>query len=87
MDEELIGAVVKFFAKPSVAAIEITAGELRVGDTIHIKGHTTDFEETVNSMQVEKEAIDQAKPGDLVGIQVADRVREGDKVFKVKDPQ
>jgi len=84
MDEEQIGTVVKFFAKPSVAAIEITAGELRVGDTIHIKGHTTDFEEKVKSMQVEKEAIEEAKSGDLVGIEVADRVREGDKVFKVK---
>jgi putative protease len=87
MDEEQIGTVVKFFAKPSVAAIEITAGELRVGDTIHIKGHTTDFEEKVKSMQVEKEAIQEAKSGDLVGIEVADRVREGDKVFKVKAPE
>ena len=84
MDEEQIGTVVKFFTKPSVAAIEITAGELRVGDTIHIKGHTTDFEETVDSMQVEKEAIEEAKPGYLVGIKVGDRVREGDKVFKAK---
>lgn len=84
MDEEQIGTVVKFFSKPSVAAIEISAGELRVGDTIHIKGHTTDFEETVNSMQVEKEAIEEAKAGYLVGIKVGDRVREGDKVFKAK---
>lgn len=83
MDEEQIGKVVKFFAKPSVAAVEITAGVLRIGDTIRIKGHTTDLEETVNSMQIEKESIDEAKPGDLIGIQVSDRVREGDKIFKV----
>ena len=83
MDEEQIGKVVKFFAKPSVAAVEITAGTLRVGDKIQIKGHTTDLEETVKSMQIEKESIEEAKPGDLVGIQVSDRVREGDKVFKV----
>jgi putative protease len=84
MEEEQVGTVVKFFAQPSVAAIEITSGELRVGDTVHFKGHTTDFEEKVGSMQVEKEAIEVAEPGFLVGIKVKDRVREGDKVFKVK---
>ena len=84
MDEELVGRVVKFFSKPSVAAMEITSGTLRVGDRIHIKGHTTDLEETVDSMQIEKESIEEADPGFLVGIKVKDRVREGDKVFKVK---
>jgi putative protease len=83
MDEELIGKVVKFFAKPSVAAVEITSGSLRVGDSIRIKGHTTDLEETVASMQIEKESIEEAEPGFLVGIKVTDRVREGDKVFKI----
>ena len=47
MDEEQIGTVVKFFSKPSVAAVEITSGILRIGDSIRIKGHTTDLEETV----------------------------------------
>ena len=84
MDEELVGKVVKFFSKPSVAAVEITSGILRVGDTIRIKGHTTDLEETVDSMQIEKESIEEAQQGYLVGIHVKDRVREGDKVFKVK---
>jgi translation initiation factor IF-2 len=84
MDEELVGKVVKFFSKPSVAAIEISSGELRVGDTVRFKGHTTDFEEKVASIQVEKEAIEVAETGFLVGIKVKDRVREGDKVFKIK---
>jgi putative protease len=84
MDEELIGKVVKFFSKPSVAAVEIISGILRVGDSIHIKGHTTDLEGTVDSMQIEKESVEEAEPGFLVGIKVKDRVREGDKVFKVK---
>ena len=84
MDDELVGRVVKFFSKPSVAAMEITSGTLRVGDRIRIKGHTTDLEETVDSMQIEKESIEEAEPGFLVGIKVNDRVREGDKVFKVK---
>jgi len=83
MEEELIGRVVKFFSKPSVAAVEITSGILRVGDSIRIKGHTTDLEETVDSMQIEKESIEEAEPGFLVGIKVKDRVREGDKVFKI----
>ena len=84
MEEEEVGTVVKFFTQPSVAAIEITSGELRVGDTVHFKGHTTDFEEKVASIQVEKEAIEVAETGFLVGIKVKDRVREGDKVFKLK---
>ena len=81
--EEEVGKVQKFFAKPSVAAIEVTAGVVKIGDTLHFKGHTTDFEDTVTSMQVDREAIEEAKPGDLIGIRVKDRVREHDTVFKV----
>ena len=85
MAEELVGKVVKFFSQPSVAAIEITSGRLRVGNKIRITGHTTDFEDTVDSMQIEKESIEEAEPGFLVGVKVKERVREGDKVFKVKE--
>jgi putative protease len=83
MEEEKVGRVQKFFAKPSVAALEVTAGVLRVGDRIHIKGHTTDFEETITSMQIEKESIEEAKQGDLIGIKVKERVRENDTVYKM----
>jgi translation elongation factor EF-1alpha len=83
MEEEKVGKVQKFFAKPSVAAIEVSAGVLRVGDRLHFKGHTTDFEDTITSMQVEKESIDEAKPGDLIGIRVKERVREHDAVYKI----
>lgn len=83
MEEEKVGRVQKFFAKPSVAAIEVTAGVIRIGDTLHFKGHTTDFEETVTSMQIERESIEEAKPGDLIGIKVKDRVRENDAVYKI----
>jgi translation initiation factor IF-2 len=83
MEEEKVGKVQKFFAKPSVAAIEVTAGVLRIGDRLHFKGHTTDFEDTINSMQVEKETVDEARPGDLIGIKVKDRVRENDTVYKI----
>jgi putative protease len=83
MEEEKVGKVQKFFAKPSVAAIEVTDGILRIGDRLHFKGHTTDFEDTITSMQIETEAIEEAKPGDLIGIKVKDRVRENDTVYKI----
>ncbi|MBN2516205.1 MAG: translation elongation factor-like protein [Deltaproteobacteria bacterium] len=84
MAEEKIGEVVKFFAKPSVAAVKITAGELNVGDTIKITGHTTDLEENIDSMEINNEKIEKAVEGDYIGIKVSDRVRPGDEVFVVK---
>jgi len=83
MEEEKVGKVQKFFAKPSVAAIEVSAGLLRIGDRLHFKGHTTDFEDTITSMQIENESIEEAKPGDLIGIKVKERVRENDTVYKL----
>ena len=83
MEEEKVGRVEKFFAKPSVAAIEVTDGVLRIGDKLHFKGHTTDFEETITSMQVENQPVEEAKPGDLIGVKVKGRVRENDTVFRV----
>lgn len=83
MPEEKIGRVTDYFAKIGVAAIEVTDGVLRVGDTIHIKGHTTDFQQVVDSMQIEKQPVQEAGPGQLVGIKVKDRVRDHDVVYKV----
>lgn len=83
MLEEKVGEVMKFFTKPGVAAIKITGGVLEVGDRIKFKGHTTDFEDTIKSMQIENKSIDKAGAGDLVGIKVKDRVREGDEVIKI----
>jgi translation elongation factor EF-1alpha len=84
MPDVEIGMVTDFFAKPVVAAIELS-GTLRIGDRIHIKGSTTDMELTVESMQIERVNITEAKPGDLVGIKVLDRARRGDKVYKVTE--
>ncbi len=84
MPEEVIGKVTDFFARPVVAGIELTAA-LGVGDKIHIKGHTTDLEFVVDSMQIDNVNVEQAKTGDLIGIKVADRVRGGDTVYKVTD--
>ena len=82
MAEQDIGKVSTFFARPVVAGIELTSS-LSVGDTVHIKGHTTDIEFSVNSMQVNNTEVQQAKAGASVGIKVPDRVRPGDHVFKI----
>jgi len=82
MPEEEIGTVSAFFARPVVAGIELTAS-LSTGDTIHIKGHTTDLEVTVASMQIENQSVDEAASGQAVGIKVPDRVRRGDMVYRV----
>jgi selenocysteine-specific translation elongation factor len=84
MPEVVIGEVTDFFAKPVVAGIELTA-LVKVGDKIHIKGHTTDMELTVDSMQINNVDVKQAKAGDLIGIKVSERVRRGDIVYKVTD--
>lgn len=83
MAEEKIGEVVKFFAKPSVAAVKITTGELSIRDTIKIFGHTTDVTQVIDSMEVNNQKVERAVVGDYIGIKVADRVRPGDEVFKV----
>ena len=83
MEEKKIGIVSNYFSKISVAAVEITDGAVSIGDRLHFLGHTTDFESTVNSMQIEHKPITTAKIGDSVGLKVAERVREGDKVYKI----
>ena len=83
MKDQEIGYVSKYFGQISVAAIEITAGKLNVGDTIKVKGHTTDLTEKVQSMQIEHETVENAKKGDSIGIKVTDNVRRKDKVFKI----
>jgi len=84
MPEVVIGKVSDFFAHPVVAGIELT-GTLKVGDQVHIVGHTTDIEFTVSSMQIDNADVSQAKAGDSVGVKVSDRVRRGDTVYKVTD--
>jgi len=84
MPEELIGTVNDFFARPVVAGIEMI-GTLKTGDKIHITGHTTDMEIVVDSMQIDNANVAEAKAGDSVGIKVPDRVRGGDKIYKVTD--
>jgi len=85
MPEQKVGEVIKFFSKAGVAAIKITEGTLKVGDRIRIKGHTTDFEDQIQSMQVENQPVEKAEVGHLIGIKVKDRVREKDAVFRVAE--
>jgi translation elongation factor EF-1alpha len=82
MPEERVGVVKDYFAKIGVAGIDVET-TLRVGDRIHIKGHTTDLEETVGSIQIEHAQVEQAKRGDAIGIKVAERCRGGDVVYRV----
>jgi len=84
MPETRVGHVKEYFAKVGVAGIEITEGDVSVGDTIHIKGHTTDLTQRVETMQLEHVPLERATPGQLVGIKVRERVRPHDQVFTVR---
>ena len=83
MEEKLIGKITHYFTNIGVGVIEITQGDLKGGDKIHIKGATSDFEQTIDSMQIEHENIEKAKKGDAIGLKVDQQVREGDQVFKI----
>jgi len=82
MPEEEIGKVDTFFARPVVAGINLTSS-LKIGDTIHIIGHTTDLQCRVESMQINNAEVNEASSGDSVGVKVPDRVRNGDHVYRV----
>jgi translation elongation factor EF-1alpha len=86
MAERFIGKVKDYFRKVEVITIELE-GPVRVGDTIRIKGHTTDLTQQVESMQIEHQAVQEAGPGDHVGIKVSERARPGDSVYVVEDEE
>jgi len=82
MAEKAVGTVNDFFARPVVAGVELT-GTLKVGDTIHIKGHTTDIEMVLESMQIDNVNVEKAGKGKSVGLKVPERVRPGDIIYVV----
>ena len=82
-EEKEIGKISSYFSHVGVAAIKLS-GSLKVGDKIHIKGHTTDFEVDVNNIQIERKEVKSAKKGGHIGIKVPEKVRPTDKVFLVK---
>ena len=79
---QLIGRVTHYFSKIGVAVIELS-DTLKVGDTIRIVGGETDFTQTIESMEIEHEKINEAKAKDSIGLKVAQKVREGYKVYKI----
>lgn len=83
MAEEKIGSIFSYFSKVGVAALKLTDGDLKVGDAIHIKGTTTDFIQKVESMQIDRNEIEEAVKGQDIGIKVDDKVRSNDEVFKI----
>ncbi len=85
MAEEEIGKVSHYFSKAGVAAIEITQGFLAVGETIRVKGHTSDFTQKVDSIQIDRLPVEKAVPGQSVGIKVVQHAREHDVVYKVTE--
>jgi len=82
-EEKEIGTVSSYFGNAEVAAIKLS-DKLKVGDKIRIKGHTTDFEQEIKSMQIDRKDITEAKKGDHIGIKVPEKVRPNDKVFLVE---
>jgi putative protease len=80
---EEVGVVTDFFSHVSAAAIQLNSGSLKVGDKILIQGHTTNLEQVIESMQIERQPVEEAKAGDSIGIKVNERVRKNDKVYKV----
>ena len=83
--EEEIGKITHYFSKINVGVLEVTKGSVKIGDTIHVKGHTTDYYQKIQSIQVEHASVEVAEKGMEVGIKVESSVREGDSVFKVSE--
>ena len=80
----LVGTVTHWYPHVDAAIVRIDAGELRIGDLIRFEGHTTDFEHRVTQMEIDHRSVQTASAGQVVGIQVRERVREHDRVLKVQ---
>ena len=80
-EEIQVGKVTHYFAKIGVAVIEVAKGGIKVGDEIHIKGHSSDFKQRISSMQIEHEDVEMAEPGQSIGLKVEQPVRANDLVY------
>ena len=81
---ERIGIVTHYYSHLSVAIVQLETGNLRVGDVIHIKGHTSDFSQPVESMEIDHVHVNEARPGQSFGLRVKEHAREHDGVYKAK---
>jgi putative protease len=82
-EEKLIGKIIHYYTNIGVGIIELS-DKLSVGDKIHVKGASTDFEQTIDSMQVEHQDVNTAKAGESIGVKLNEKVRESDEVFKAE---
>ncbi len=82
-EEKLVGHITHYYSHLGVGIIELTHGDLKVGDAIHVHGKHTDFTQTVESMQLEHQNVTQVKKGKMVGVKVKEKVREHDQVLRV----
>ena len=87
MDEQLVGRVTHYFPQIEVAAVLVTGDEIRIGDPIRVLGATSNFTQRVHSMEIDYSPVESATTGDTVGIQVAERVRVKDLVFRIRAHQ
>lgn len=85
MSEETVGKVTHYFPHSSAAVIALEKGSIKVGDTIRIVGHTTDFTQKIDSIEIEHQKVQEVKPGDSFGIKIIEKVRESDVVYKVTE--
>jgi putative protease len=83
-EKQRIGTVFTYFAKVGVAGIVLEEGTLKVGESISIEGHTTNIQQTVDSIQIDRQEVEEAGPGSKIGIKTKDRVRPQDVVYRVE---
>ena len=83
-EEKLVGRIIHYYSHLGVGIIELTGGELKVGDIIHVKGKHTDFTQSVDSIQIEHQDVTRAEKGKVVGIKVKEKVHEHDQVFRAQ---
>jgi len=84
MQEQHIGRVTHYYKRIGVAVLELSGG-LKVGDVVHIRGHTTDFTQPVESLEIEHQKIQSVGPGAEIALKVIERVRKGDAIYKVME--